>query len=700
MNTTSTRNQDLVKLLKSVDFKKYDSTKMPLLSQRFKELINNETVVNLLLLSRENDPVKQSKSEIITNILDLFDTYYEKMDKDNPIPSQLCKNICYSILNEFCKDKDNSNYPKNMFKNNFVKYLKEEKLFFKNLKLSPSVSFNVFQSLLNNKDTIEYFDYQFDLDYYDNYVSVAEYLLKTLNTQIYTYINPSPQIINRILNFLKLSEYFIVGCDYDVIDPEELISNTNKLYMLLYSCVSEVISINNHTLEIYKDSLGLYSLQNSPFFVSINKQVKQFKSYIKELVNLDFYKCSIIEELQNIELDERYSDFETIESQIRTLAHCLNKESFLGDNYENFRDNTKYQIPKILNNDVVNIHNKTKLILELDEDLLLDSEKELIDLFIDIEKYNSESGYNEKHKLRTKVIKVLNLSRQTKLTELNQDRLNEFITIYVSHSIFLVSQIKDIKAKIERSNNSSSTNALQMIIYLKYLNDTTQFLNKLTLVNNIDKNRHFLYKQIELYFSLLKYSLSSRLFSEVPLFQQSSVSKKILSPNGSIKLQEIYCRLFQNLETLSKNDTFIDECVINSALFNINDYEQTVKYFGEFVYIDDSKISDLIITLIEKVEEKTKEKVSNETYDTDIPREFLDPIMFTPITEPYEIPDVKQIVDKYTIFNHLTFSHTNPFTNSALTKDEFIEYNQRDDVKERVQKFITDFSKWKTEHKI
>ena len=346
----------------------------------------------------------------------------------------------------------------------------------------------------------------------------------------------------------------------------------------------------------------------------------------------------------------------------------------------------------------INIHNKTKLILELDDLLLFDSEKHLIELFIDIEKYNSDTGYNEKHKLRTKVIRVLEGSGNNSISKIKADRLNEFITIFTSHCIFLVNQVKEIKAKIESNQAVSSTSSLQLVIYLKYLNDTTKFLKQLMTLNT--DNEHYIYKQIELYFSVMKYSLSSRLYSEVPLFQQSNVSKKLLSPNCSIKLQEIYCRLFQNLDTLSKNNKFIKECAINTALFNISDYQKTVKYFGEFVYFEDAKVSDLIDSLVKNVETAINNRECVVEYTVDIPSKFLDPIMFTEITEPYEIPEVKQIVDKYTIFNHLTFSHTNPFTNSPLSKEDLLEYNNTSDVKARIDSFKEEFSKWRVEHKM
>jgi hypothetical protein len=689
MNNLSLRNQELVKILTSENYQ-YMS-----LPDSFDNILEDKVLSKMLFHS--NTDIMAPKGKTIENNLDLFNLYYSnRIDLCDPVSSTVCKNICYNILNEFSKDKVNSNYPKNMFKGNFMVYLLEEDLFFRNIKLKGNITFNIFHSILNNVDTINYFEYKLDKKHYDDYEDVANYLLRTLNTQIYTYLNPSPQIINRIINFLKLTEILIIE-ELENDNMEELKNTTDKLYMLLYSSVSEVISIDNHTLSIYKDSIGANALNTSPFFSTIIKQVDQFKAYVKDLIDLNFYKDSIIQDILEISIDDD-ANFEIIENQIRTLTYCLNRESFIGNDFDKFVMKTKHLIPIILSSDNINIHNKTKLILELDNSLLFDSEQHLINLFIDIEKYNSETGYNEKHKLRTKVISVLENSNNNSISQISTNRLNEFITIYTSHCIFLVNQIKEIKAKIESNQSINSTSSLQLVIYLKYLNDTTKFLKNLQVLDN--NNEHYLYKQIELYFSIIKYSLSSRLYSEVPLFQQSNVSKKLLSPNCSIKLQEIYCRLFQNLQELSKNNKFVKECAVNTALFDINDYNKTVKYFGEFVYFEDAKVSDLIDSLVKNVQTSIENREAVIEYDCDIPSKFLDPIMFTEINNPYEIPDVKQILDKYTIFNHLTFSHTNPFTNSVLTKDELLEYNNTEEVKKRVEDFRSEFTNWKDQHKM
>ena len=104
---------------------------------------------------------------------------------------------------------------------------------------------------------------------------------------------------------------------------------------------------------------------------------------------------------------------------------------------------------------------------------------------------------------------------------------------------------------------------------------------------------------------------------------------------------------------------------------------------------------------INKYDKLIKEKSSCEIkYKSDIPEKFLDPIMYTPIDTAIEIPDVKEIVDKYMIYNHLVFTHTNPFTNKSLTTEELEEYNKKPAVLERLKRFKLEFDEWKLNNKI
>ena len=50
--------------------------------------------------------------------------------------------------------------------------------------------------------------------------------------------------------------------------------------------------------------------------------------------------------------------------------------------------------------------------------------------------------------------------------------------------------------------------------------------------------------------------------------------------------------------------------------------------------------------------------------------------------------------------NHLVFNQTNPFDGLPLTRDEIIEYNKTQEVKQRLEEFVNKFKEWKNEHKI
>ena len=94
------------------------------------------------------------------------------------------------------------------------------------------------------------------------------------------------------------------------------------------------------------------------------------------------------------------------------------------------------------------------------------------------------------------------------------------------------------------------------------------------------------------------------------------------------------------------------------------------------------------------------EEFLEEIYSEEMPSKFLDPILYTVIKIPIEIPDVEEIMDQYTIMNHLTFNITNPFTNKELTKKQLIEYNNQEEVKVRLENFKNEFTQWKMKFKI
>ena len=146
---------------------------------------------------------------------------------------------------------------------------------------------------------------------------------------------------------------------------------------------------------------------------------------------------------------------------------------------------------------------------------------------------------------------------------------------------------------------------------------------------------------------------------------------------------------------------FKREIVKNIVFYNKDDIDNTIKTYGDISIRENVTLKDILESYDKQINleiENSKDK--KEKYSCDVPMEFMDPILFSVINDPIEIPEVKQIMDKYTIMNHLTFSETNPFTNKSLTKKELLEYNNDREVRERVNKFIHSFKSWKEKHKI
>ena len=111
------------------------------------------------------------------------------------------------------------------------------------------------------------------------------------------------------------------------------------------------------------------------------------------------------------------------------------------------------------------------------------------------------------------------------------------------------------------------------------------------------------------------------------------------------------------------------------------------------------QISSIIKTYCDTLDKKILENQSNiQKYTDDIPLEFLDPIMSTPINTPVELPDSKVVIDLDTITNHLVFSESDPFNRCPLTLDSLMKYNDSDETKNNISNFLNNFKEWKNRH--
>tara|TARA_B110000208_G_C11724433_1_gene413981 strand:+ start:200 stop:922 length:723 start_codon:yes stop_codon:yes gene_type:complete len=234
--------------------------------------------------------------------------------------------------------------------------------------------------------------------------------------------------------------------------------------------------------------------------------------------------------------------------------------------------------------------------------------------------------------------------------------------------------------------------------YLIYLQQSIEFNNILITGQEESGENIYFFKIIETFYTLFESLLKSKLYLDFSFIEETR-KNNLIPLNFNKTYENIFSTIFKDLEKLIKKDVFITTWATNKFFLNKETLITTQKEYGELMLTDFS-LKEIIDTLIDKVEKKSIELEKNiELYTVDIPVEFVDPIMYIPIDNPIEIPSVEQFLNKYTIYNHLIFNETNPFTNERLTIIELEEYNLQQVVVDRVNIFKNNFKEWKNKYK-
>lgn len=88
-----------------------------------------------------------------------------------------------------------------------------------------------------------------------------------------------------------------------------------------------------------------------------------------------------------------------------------------------------------------------------------------------------------------------------------------------------------------------------------------------------------------------------------------------------------------------------------------------------------------------KLIDNGREKEKNYEERDDIPDDLLDPIMGTLIENPVILPNSDIFMEKDVILRHLLTSEDNPFNRELLTRSQLEEYNEREEIKEKIAEF-------------
>ncbi len=617
----------------------------------------------------------------------------------------LVNKIAMIIVTSFINNKYITLLPKNLFNKFFLKYIIENKYFFERENSSYYEKKAILDKLLEDTMYLKHFSIEIDYHYLESYTNYCKKLVNQLKEDLYTNIIPDIKLFNKCLSFLYLVNQLNDKNEKTLYPIDKINEKTVYLYTLLYNSLCETIHLNNESLHVYKyienssNSYAVKSIKNS-----IDKQnrdfsekkVEMFKyNYLFKLINDDLFK--IRNTINKKEKNKKYEDT----NMLYTLIYSNNKV-YGFDNSSYFRMLTKKAILNCFLSPDSHIHIKTKIVLEAEINTFKDCLDRLVSLFIDIEKYNSDTGYNDKSKLRSKICDILSFYDSKNIFQkIDSNTYNDFITVYISHISYVFNEICLYKIKcIKDKKTFNNPNKIYLTKNLLKFSDCLKIFKNIQKATRLPKyGKNYFSKLIEFFYNVLNSSFNSKLYSETILFQKSNISNKILSSLSSILLTENYNIIFKVLSDLSNIPEFLDTFVYNKEYHNISLFENTRNLYGECEYEDNKKLS----SLLDKIDHYITNKEASAQfikYDQELPQRYLDPLLYTEMTCPVELPGSKQFISKDTIINHLAFSKTDPFTNKNLTKEEIEEHNKSEIIKNKIKMFDEDKLAWKIIHKI
>lgn len=298
-----------------------------------------------------------------------------------------------------------------------------------------------------------------------------------------------------------------------------------------------------------------------------------------------------------------------------------------------------------------------------------------IDIFNTFTKYVCEVNYFDDRSLKQYNKHFINLmSNISKLVLLiNKNNLKKNIDIeYVFKGIHKISSI--------------------IIFFLEKLNDYI-ILNQYSFNTTIDQSiKYFMdniYLAILSQHNIMKYVVENteKIQSELALIICTFITQTftIIAKgdivfslyNRKIEIQNILKELFGLMIMLKCNVSFTK---------NINNHVNLIKDMLN-VCLDEN--------LKNEINEYIYADLSNQNIKlTNVPEEFLDPILCVVIDDPIMIPKVDLIFDRSSIMSQLYYENINPYTREKLTIEDVDSYNKESHIIEKIKKYTEKYNDW------
>ena len=533
---------------------------------------------------------------------------------------------------------------------------------------------------------------------------------------VYTYTEYEDNLIYTL--FLLLEMYFYL----EKYNKDGKDNNINWKYIASNKCNF------NWYKKKYTDRND-YSLRDKLFFTVLYcahliyaPTIKKIFIYPKYIISLQNYLA------RKNQLYDFIIKREDVDKKITMTREYLKKYegliSLVNDRMISFYNNySKYLYNEINSNNIIDIHFD-----EITDDFLL---------FL---------KYNYKNDVNTEVFKILFLSTDPDILNLNYytigsiftviEKVFEKYTVQDSYILYFINIVRQVIKLSEIGSEGDGTIDVKHECY----HSMCKLINNNNVMKNIfDDNFKDYYSSIKFINSFLKDINTIVNYMRIYILNtMDGVEESIVASKTHFKLLWNLCDMNNTksiifdtiiydelLKTINNTVNIISKFILNYKL--LTDDNQLMKYihivFETITKMNDIKkiniqnaldySKDSYIKLMEYcikrefnydfvniIEILTYNHDQDNDYDNDqeIPDKFLDPLTFMLITDPVVLPGNSQeaiYIDRSTIVKCLLEKEEDPFTRNKLTIKELDDYNRSDEAIELIKIFKEDYKYYK-----
>jgi hypothetical protein len=296
----------------------------------------------------------------------------------------------------------------------------------------------------------------------------------------------------------------------------------------------------------------------------------------------------------------------------------------------------------------------------------------LCNFYVRIDKLSGLDEMTEKFYYKTNILEII---------------IKNELPIHNKHFVNVI--FKDVKNTLEYLiATSMGHEKLNAAAYNVYKNSMINFLSRLNLrinfINLLIVEKSAIFKDMDIKYQLIKYvyGILKNCYDE----RSSQVKVWRTKPGTNQPHMEIWTLFIENvIIPFSKS--------LNDVIQMDQIADMIHRFYGDLLLYF-KRMDDDLFTEFRVIFDIKWESATCAEYPDNLPEEFMDPVLFTPVKQPVLLPGSRLIMDSTVIEAHLLENEMDPFTRQPLTLAQLHEFNEQEDAHKLCMAFIQKRDEW------